>query len=62
MNDMYLTRKEQEETQIREEMQKELALMKLYRSNNNRCVALTQKYERQGIKQDLLGKFRSLYQ
>lgn len=57
----YLTRKQQEEISIREEMQKEISLIKVYNSDNKRCIALTQKYERIGVDKDLLQKFKSLY-
>ena len=42
-------------------MQKELSMMKLYNSDNKRCIALTQKYERMKIDPVLINIFKKLY-
>ena len=61
MKDIYLSRRQKEEIQVREEMQKELSMMKLYNSDNKRCIALTQKYERMKIDPVLINVFKELY-
>jgi hypothetical protein len=58
---MIVAKQEELEAKVSDEMQKELYFKKKYNTNNDRCIALTKKYERQGISYSIINKFKELY-